>query len=417
MLHQQFINQNENSTLIEAAKNLTDVIARVRLVLDAIHPLLEVVTHNGTHLDLCLVHIRPTIAKNFAQIASQMKQHALFGSTCEGQNTFWYDFLVEKLNASNGYVIINQATSLQTLNGCRDTEYIHNLLVKNEKLNKTFQHLNNIVNKWAQSKCLKSNSVGYLGSYSWRLLLLSFLLNHQNIDNPLNELLRDFFDFLSKCNSGKTQFLGLNQESLAKYEKHHWQSNLRKSNSGFNLEEKKLLIVTPCAPYQNSARNLYQSTLNVISQQAQKAKEICHDETLLYEEFDFSSHFKSFIKIEIDSDDNQHFYKWRGYVISRIIHLISKIQQLSQEIILVPDPKERLNIQDNLYSSCSYIGLETSQVNVADKNALSSGLNNITNQFIQDIYATIQQDKGLGGVRDIPKSFNVSIKAVKKIKN
>lgn len=379
-------------------------------------------------IDLCVVHIRPMQVKLYSQISTQLIQNSI--SNLKTQNNFWYTFLHEKFLKNDGFVVFNQFKDLQLLNGCRDAELCLELLRKkypSDEFQSLFRILCHLITFWAKRRSIYSHIVGYLGGYSWRVLLISVLLKQKE---PIRNLescqvfLGNFFHELGKYHdtvSDDEILIYLNEESKNSFLKHFERKVCKKIEAGFDkIEKKRLLIITPTPVYQNSARNVTRSTLDRLLSEMSRGEKMCQDLKQLCEPFQFFQQDASYIRLTLESNQEDFFLKWKGHVLSRLVSLIERLESINRHLIVTPHPKEYSNSSGGY--NCSYyiaVKIKPNQDQL-DKQKIYSEIQHIINEYIQSVYQQIQQvevkKRNKVVINKEERSFDLSIKFIKNSK-
>jgi poly(A) polymerase Pap1 len=283
-----------------------------------------------------------------------------------------------------------------------------------EQFQTLFKHLYHLVIFWAKRRLIYSHVFGYLGGYSWRLLLIYILLREKG------NYLEHFFKELGKyynLNSEQEIVIALSNESRDQFLKHFERKVGKQIESGFEkLNKKRLLIITPTPTYQNSTRNVCRSTLERILFEMNRAQ--TQNLIQLCEPYPFFTSYTSYLRVTMESNEENYFLKWKGYVLSRIVHLIERFEQIHKNLVIVPNPREFK--QTNDFCVSYYIGIIVKQPDqVLNKQEIVSEMQNIINEFIQTVYEQIQlvevtkRSRAILQKEELERSFDLSIKFIK----
>jgi poly(A) polymerase Pap1 len=390
----------------------TQIFSKIRAVVDAINPILKLTTVDNIDIDLCVVHVRPVQPKLYQQISSQILANSI---TQTQTSNFWYSFLFEKLTKSDGFVVFNQFSDLQLLNGCRDAEFFLESLRGIDQ--SQFVTLSHFITYWAKKRGIYNNALGYLGGYSWRLLLIYALLQEKKEVTNVEQFLTKFFSTVSG-NSDEI-VIALTQESRDQFCKHIERKTQKQKDAGFQNSAKKLLIITPSPTYQNSARNITRSTLQRIQTEMERASQCCNDFAGLCQPFKFFTSYTNYLRVTMESNNQNYFLKWKGYVMSRLVGLFERFEQIHKELVVVACPKE---YDTTDLTASVYIGIRIDLTQTSEKQKIGTEMQNVINEFIQGVYEQIdlvevkKRSKAIINKDELERSFDLSIKFIKNNK-
>lgn len=139
--------------------------------------------------------------------------------------------------------------SLKSIIGCWEADLIMEKIQPNVSLT-LYRWLLRAVRAWAKSRCIYGNAWGFLGGFSWALLAAWSCLIYKNADMSLDALFHNFFQLLNQ---------------------HDWGQPISLTDAGkrypVQLPRDYLPVVTSIEPCQNTARNVTQSTVQILQQE------------------------------------------------------------------------------------------------------------------------------------------------------
>ncbi len=353
------------------------------------------------------MHIRPVQPKLYQQITTQMVTNSFINNP---ETKFWYTFLFDKLTKTDGFVVFNQFKDLNLLNGCRDAEYFLEIL--SQIPHEQYFYFSHLITYWAIQRCIYNHTLGYLGGYSWRLLLIHTLLNEKV--ESVSAFLKLFFTSLERHEN----VIALSNESREQFCKHIERKTQKQIDQGFVQTGKTLLLITPTPTYQTSARNVIKSTLTRIQDEMKRASELVDNLEELCKPFPFFTSFANYLRIDMDSNQQAYFEKWKGYVSSRLIALFERMEQIHKNLQLAPCTREF----SSELSVGIYLGITVDGVDQQEKQKIGVEMQNVINKFIQDVYEQIElvevkkRNKAIIQKEELERSFNLSIKFIKSSK-
>lgn len=276
--------------LVRVEKKLQGLTQRSQLVLDARIPLLRLEIE-GVLVDL----LCDTVAQN---ITSQN-----ITATANGQ--------FAKVGKST------QITGAQR--GCWEADLIMEMVKKSFPL-ETFRELLRAVKAWAKSRQIYGNSWGFLGGFSWTLLVAWSCIFDQDRDSNLNKnkhleaLLVNFFQILN-------QYDGKEVIALTAIGKEY----------KIELPRDRLPIVTSVSPCQNSARNVTRSTLEIWRREILRGEAIAKlgNWESLFEPINLQQESDIFLVLQINSQYQDELEKNCGILESQIIGLVIQLEQIN----------------------------------------------------------------------------------------
>ena len=180
----------------------------------------------------------------------------------------------------------------------------------------SFRLLLRAVRGWAKSRRIYGNSWGLLGGLSWALLT-AWSCQYCDKDNIyLDKLLANFFQLLNQ---------------------HDWHQPISLTDAGkqysIQLPRDLLPIITSIEPCQNSARNITNSTAEILRREFRRGAELSQE--IIAGNLNWSSLFElvnaqqesdTFLFLTATSNDRQELEKYCGLLESSIIGLIIQLE-------------------------------------------------------------------------------------------
>ncbi|RUS80340.1 hypothetical protein EGW08_011909 [Elysia chlorotica] len=245
--------------------------------------------------------------------------------------------------------------SVRSLNGIRVTDEILHLVPHQDNFRMTLR----AIKLWAKKKGIYSNALGYLGGVSWAMLVARvcqlypkaapativhrFFLVYSKWDWPSPVLLKPL--------DTENKLLGFPV----------WDSRVNASDR-FHL----MPIITPAYPQQNSTFNVSQSTRTIIMEEFQEGLEcVTHiyegrqEWSRLFERSDFFHKYKHYIVVKGSAEEEDHYLEWKGYVESKIRHLVGNLERNPSIKLahIMPTAYGPINESDGQYMCKWFIGL------------------------------------------------------------
>jgi len=256
--------------------------------------------------------------------------------------------------------------SLRSFNGLIDTE----IILKSVPNRETFITILKFVKYWALKRGIYSQIYGYFGGVGWTLLVARLCQEHpQGV--PISQLIGTFFQTYSTWN-WKTSAVTLHMDPpiLYKIEKHDF-----------------MPIVTPSKPHKNSARHVTISTKQDIQSELSRAATLSSPALSqnpvnwisLVEERDFFSCFKIYLKLIVSADTETEFFLWAGWIESKLIHLIIKLEH--HLITALPFTGKLLNTKSPYLASWIYFVGFSVPDNLSTEQRKSIDLASIVREF------------------------------------
>lgn len=308
--------------------------------------------------------------------------------------------------------------SYKSFNGRR----VADLILKSVSNQDNFRLTLRCIKLWAKNKGINSNAMGYLGGVSWAILVAKICQLYPNY--TASRLLEKFFQIYDSWEWDKTPI---------KIKEIQEEKNNSKSIDQWNekdMGKNKMSVITPAFPCMNSSHNVtavslsvlkdfFREGYNMISKEIKPKKKSWKD---LFAKLNFFSLFKTFIEVDIVSNESDaEFKSWAGFVESRIRKLTGNFEwrtidygysSLSEifDFHLYPNAYER---KDRVYSSCKafFIGVRLKENNkelVNQRYDFLTPVSKFANQISEDAF---REDKG--GVKP-GSQINLRIYQVKK---
>ncbi|XP_052182057.1 nuclear poly(A) polymerase 4-like [Diospyros lotus] len=227
----------------------------------------------------------------------------------------------EDLDISDVSILYNvDEPTVRSLNGCRVADCILKLVPNVDHFRTTLRCLK----FWAKKRGVHSNVIGFLGGFSWALLVA---LVCQLYPNAVPSTLVSRFFWV--------------------YTQWHWPnpvmiSAIEEENLGFSVWDPRknprdrahhMPIITPAYPCMNSSYNVSASTLSIMMEQFLFGDKICQEIelnkaqwTALFEPYLFFESYKNFLQIDIGAADDDDLRAWKGWIESRLRRLTLMIE-------------------------------------------------------------------------------------------
>ncbi|KAK6921250.1 polymerase, nucleotidyl transferase domain [Dillenia turbinata] len=262
----------------------------------------------------------------------------------------------EDLDISQDSILQNaDEQTVRSLNGCRVTDQILRLVPNIQSFRTTLR----CMRFWAKRRGVYSNVAGFLGGINWALLVARIC---QLYPNALpNMLVSRFFRVY-------TQWRWPNPVLLCAIEEGSlglpvWDPR-RNPKDRFHL----MPIITPAYPCMNSSYNVSSSTLRIMTDEFQRANEICEamemnkaDWNTLFEPYPFFDSYKNYLQIDITAENADDLMNWKGWVESRLRQLILKIERHTYNMLQChPHPRDYSD-KSRPFHCCYFMGLQRKQ--------------------------------------------------------
>ncbi|ESN90846.1 hypothetical protein HELRODRAFT_90755, partial [Helobdella robusta] len=251
---------------------------------------------------------------------------------------------------------------VRSLNGCRVTDEIMNLVSNLESFRMTLR----AIKLWAKRREIYSNVLGFLGGVSWAMLVARVCQLYPNATPSV--LVQKFFSIYSQWKWPQPVLL-----------KQLSESNMTETFSSWdprkNLSDRSHLmpIITPCFPNQNSTYNVNTSTRDIMMDEFKRgfniSTEILNEKDsweILFKPYDFFRKYRHFIVVRISSSTAATHLEWYGLVESKLRLLVQKMEANSVIKLAHINTKAYPPRSDSTEQHCTqwFIGLTFSQTNV-----------------------------------------------------
>ncbi|KAL5052440.1 hypothetical protein RYX36_033122 [Vicia faba] len=209
--------------------------------------------------------------------------------------------------------------SVRSLNGCRVTDQILNLVPNVQNFRTTLR----CMKLWAKRRGIYSNVAGFLGGINWALLVARIC---QLYPNALpNMLVSRFFRVYTQWRwPNPVMLCEIREGSLGLKV---WDPRIHRKDKNHLMP-----IITPAYPCMNSSYNVSSSTLRIMTEEFQWGREICEDMDAkkkadwdtLFESYPFFEAYKNYLQIDISAENPDDLRNWKGWVRSRLRKLTLK---------------------------------------------------------------------------------------------
>ncbi|OIW03599.1 hypothetical protein TanjilG_06108 [Lupinus angustifolius] len=258
----------------------------------------------------------------------------------------------EDLDLSKESILHNvDEQTVRSLNGCRVTDQVLHLVPNIQNFRTTLR----CMRFWAKRRGVYSNVAGFLGGINLALLVARIC---QLFPNALpNMLVSRFFRVYTQWKWPNPIMLCAIEEGSLRLPV--WDPR-RNPKDRFHL----MPIITPAYPCMNSSYNVSSSTLHIMSDEFQRGSEICMameackaDWDTLFEPYPFFEAYNNYLQIDIMAKNAEDLRQWKGWVGSRLRHLILRIEKHTNGVLLChPHPGEVSDKSRPLHN-CYFMGL------------------------------------------------------------
>lgn len=246
--------------------------------------------------------------------------------------------------------------SVRSLNGIRVTDEILHLVPHQDNFRMTLR----AIKLWAKRKGIYSNALGYLGGVSWAMLVARVCQLYPKAAPAT--IVHRFFLVYSKWDWPSPVLLKpLDNEKNKSLGFPVWDSRVNAADR-FHL----MPIITPAYPQQNSTFNVSQSTRTIIMDEFQEGLEcVTHiyegrqEWRRLFDRSDFFHKYKHYIVVKGSAEEEDHYLEWKGYVESKIRHLVGNLERnpIIKLAHIMPTSYGPINESDGQYMCKWFIGL------------------------------------------------------------
>ncbi|KFQ27449.1 Poly(A) polymerase gamma, partial [Mesitornis unicolor] len=210
---------------------------------------------------------------------------------------------------------------IRSLNGCRVTNEILNLVPNKENFRLTLR----AIKLWAKRRGIYSNVLGFLGGVSWAILVARTC---QLFPNALaSTLINKFFLIFSKWEWPIPVILKKLEDSNL---------NLPVWDPRVNLSDRYhvMPIITPSYPQQNSTYNVSMSTRAIMEEEFKRGLQITNeilqeksDWSKIFEPLNFFKKYRHYIMLTTSASTEKHHLEWNGLVESKIRVLVANLER------------------------------------------------------------------------------------------
>ena len=207
----------------------------------------------------------------------------------------------------------NSSPESLSLKGCWEAD---ELLLQVEKTVPVsqFREFVRIVRSWAKVRCIHGNAWGFLGNFSWALLAAICCKSFpKEQEITLENLLSHFFSTLSS---------------------HDWKKPLSLSEEGRGYRVKVppdwLPVISTLQPYQNTARNVTQSTAEIIRREFARGKAILAEDKSgesLFKPASLTTQSQQFLILTATPTNSQEIENYSGWLEGQILGLIIDLEK------------------------------------------------------------------------------------------
>ncbi|NXX50834.1 PAPOG polymerase, partial [Tricholaema leucomelas] len=210
---------------------------------------------------------------------------------------------------------------IRSLNGCRVTDEILNLVPNKENFRLTLR----AIKLWAKRRGIYSNILGFLGGVSWAMLVARTCQLYPNAS--ASTLVNKFFLIFSQWEWPNPVLLKKPEDSNL---------NLPVWDPRVNISDRYhvMPIITPAYPQQNSSYNVSMSTRAVMVEEfkhgLEVTKEILQGKSgwsKLFEPLNFFRKYKHYIVLTASASTKKHHLEWIGLVESKIRVLVASLER------------------------------------------------------------------------------------------
>lgn len=276
---------------------------------------------------------------------------------------------------------------VKSLNGCRVTEDILNLVPKAEN----FRLALRAIKLWAKRRGCYSNVLGFLGGVSWAILMARVCQLYPKAAPAT--LVHKFFLVFDQWKWPTPVMLRHPEEiPSANLPYPVWDSRN-------NLADRAHLmpILTPTFPQQNSTFNVSHSTKNIMAQEFKIGLQACEDVFSgksdwngLFEASDFFHKYKHYIVIQATAANNKEHLEWIGLVESKIRILVGHLERCQHlaSAHINPSSYPHVDKDQNPFKTQWLIGLDIAKQ--TDKSQpINLDLTDPIQRFVSVVYNTV----------------------------
>ncbi|KAL1245845.1 Poly(A) polymerase gamma [Trichinella spiralis] len=259
---------------------------------------------------------------------------------------------------------------IRSLNGCRVTDEILNLVPNKE----TFRLTLRAIKFWAKQKGVYSNVVGFLGGVSWAMLVARTCQLYPRA--APNVLVNKFFMIFSKWEWPKPVLLKNSITSqnhgYIGFQELIWDPRVKQSDR-YHL----MPIITPAFPQQNSTFNVSSTTRSILQKFLHEGflvstEVICKGLSWpkLFEPSNFFVKYKHYIVISCFAATRADLITWSGLVESKMRYLIGQFEHNTGVLLAHVNPEQFSPLEEHGDGVESFwvVGLEMNKEGIGAKN-------------------------------------------------
>ncbi|KRX91104.1 Poly(A) polymerase gamma [Trichinella pseudospiralis] len=259
---------------------------------------------------------------------------------------------------------------IRSLNGCRVTDEILNLVPNKE----TFRLTLRAIKFWAKQKGVYSNVVGFLGGVSWAMLVARTCQLYPRA--APNVLVNKFFMIFSKWEWPKPVLLKNSITSqnhgYIGFQELIWDPRVKQSDR-YHL----MPIITPAFPQQNSTFNVSSTTRSILQKFLHEGflvstEVICKGLSWpkLFEPSNFFVKYKHYIVISCFAATRADLITWSGLVESKMRYLIGQFEHNTGVLLAHVNPEQFSPLEEHgdAVESFWVVGLEMNKEGIGAKN-------------------------------------------------
>jgi poly(A) polymerase len=222
--------------------------------------------------------------------------------------------------------------TVRSLNGSRVTDAILGLVPDAA----AFRLALRAVKHWAKRRGVYGNVYGYLGGVGWEILVARVCQLYPRA--AASALVRKFFKVFSVW-SWPSPVMLCPIKPEGGDGRHVWDPRSHPKD-GLHL----MPIITPAHPAMNCAHNVTRSTLTLMRDELKRGDEVCSRASgspwrELFEESDFFSRYKAYVRVETAANAPDEACLWEGYCQSRVRTLAIGLETAPHVDLAQPFPQ------------------------------------------------------------------------------
>ena len=256
----------------------------------------------------------------------------------------------------------------KSLNGPRVTNLIIELVPKTAWM--SFLATLRCLRVWAKQRAIYSNKLGYLGGVNFNILLAMLCQIFPN--KSVSFLLIEFFRLYSKWQWPDPILLCEPHDAGHGFE--CWSRHSARFNPRGNL----MPILTPAYPTMNSAANVAPQTLQVMTDEFKRARNMIaimtrdgrvptrDDWADLFRPTDFFVKYNRYLALNIVANSEEDHMQWIGYAASKLRKLVERLASKPlSKIHLLPVEFPHRTVADKPHGACYFVAIEIDKLRVA----------------------------------------------------